>query len=89
MHRGATAACCAHAPVSCVLRKRVRPWFAQVDVWSVGVIFYQLLYKKRPFGDDMTQKQIITEGIILSAHEVKFPDRPVVSQEARVRPLRL
>ena len=26
----------------------------KVDVWSCGIIFFEMLYGKRPFGDDMS-----------------------------------
>eukprot|EP00350_Pseudokeronopsis_sp_OXSARD2_P011001 CAMPEP_0170553866 /NCGR_PEP_ID=MMETSP0211-20121228/11704_1 /TAXON_ID=311385 /ORGANISM="Pseudokeronopsis sp., Strain OXSARD2" /LENGTH=436 /DNA_ID=CAMNT_0010862487 /DNA_START=666 /DNA_END=1976 /DNA_ORIENTATION=- len=32
---------------------------SKVDVWSVGVIFFELLYGKRPFGHDKSQQAIL------------------------------
>ncbi|PWZ33772.1 NPL4-like protein [Zea mays] len=32
---------------------------SKVDVWSAGVIFYQMLYGRRPFGHDQTQERIL------------------------------
>lgn len=55
----------------------------QVDVWSVGVIFYQMLYGKRPFGEGLSQEQIMRERVVLSAREVDFPAKPTVSAEAK------
>lgn len=56
---------------------------SKVDVWSVGVIFYQCLYGKKPFGNNLTQAAILEENTILKATEVEFPPKPVVSNEAK------
>ena len=31
----------------------------KVDIWSIGVIFYELLYGRRPFGHGRTQNDIM------------------------------
>ncbi|XP_030629110.1 serine/threonine-protein kinase tousled-like 2 [Chanos chanos] len=55
----------------------------KVDVWSVGVIFYQSLYGRKPFGHNQSQQDILQENTILKATEVQFPAKPVVSSEAK------
>ena len=55
----------------------------KVDVWSIGVIFYQMLFGKRPFGEGRSQERILQEGIIRHASQVDFPDTPKVSEEAK------
>lgn len=57
----------------------------QVDVWSTGVILYQMLYGRRPFGHDQTQERILREDTIINARKVDFPSKPSVSNEAKVR----
>uniref|UniRef100_A0A8C2JCN1 non-specific serine/threonine protein kinase n=1 Tax=Cyprinus carpio TaxID=7962 RepID=A0A8C2JCN1_CYPCA len=55
----------------------------KVDVWSVGVIFFQCLYGKKPFGHNQSQQDILQENTILKATEVQFPSKPVASNEAK------
>lgn len=48
----------------------------KVDIWSTGVIFFEMLFGKRPFGHGRTQSDILDENIISKAKNVDFPPSP-------------
>jgi len=55
----------------------------KVDVWSAGVIWFQLLFGERPFGEGMAQEQMYHEKTIHRGATVEFPDKMKVSAEAK------
>ena len=56
---------------------------AKVDVWSIGVILYQLIYGKKPFGNDLSQQDVLRHDIIKNAYNVHFPAKPAISSECK------
>ncbi|KAM3278119.1 hypothetical protein ACQJBY_045778 [Aegilops geniculata] len=72
-----------YLPPECFDLSRTPFISSKVDVWSAGVMFYQMLYGRRPFGHDQTQERILREDTIINARKVEFPPKPTVSNEAK------
>ncbi|GJD10397.1 Serine/threonine-protein kinase TOUSLED [Galdieria sulphuraria] len=54
----------------------------KVDIWSVGVILYQMLYGKKPFGHGLSQQQLVQQGLVHGCPLV-FPDHPNISEQGK------
>lgn len=57
---------------------------SKVDIWAAGIIFYQLLYGKRPFAEGESQKRIWQDKLIVSAARTfEFPAEPKISESTK------
>ncbi|VDP38153.1 unnamed protein product [Schistosoma mattheei] len=73
-----------YLPPECFETGREPPKISsKVDIWSVGVIFFQCLFGKKPFGHNMSQADILHENTILHARSIVFPSTTKVSDGAK------
>lgn len=73
-----------YLPPECFMEAGVGPRIsAKVDVWSLGVIYYEMLFGKRPFGHGQSQDKVLRDKVILLAKKVEFPAKPAISAEAK------
>jgi tousled-like kinase len=72
-----------YLPPECFITNEAVRISNKVDVWSIGVIFYQMLFGKRPFGDGLSQDRVLTDNTMLNAREVQFNEEISVSEEAK------
>ena len=57
---------------------------SKVDIWSLGVISYEMLFNKKPFGHEyFSQKYLVRDNIIKNAYMVEFPEKPEISEECK------
>ena len=54
----------------------------KVDVWSAGIIYYQMLYGKKPFGNNLSQEKFRMNNVARNA-VLEFPPKPAVSAETK------
>lgn len=54
-----------------------------VDTWSLGIIFYEMLYGKRPFGQQSTQQQFAQSAQTIFEKPPEFPSTAKISKSAQ------
>lgn len=74
-----------YLPPECFVSDQKAMISAKVDIWSIGVIYYEMLFGEKPFGNQMSQMRILNEGIMLKASVVNFPNtqKGIISNESK------
>ena len=63
-----------YMPPECFSKDENVRFSNKADVWAIGVLFYQLIVGKLPFGHRMDREEFLAEQPKVHAEEVKFPD---------------
>ncbi|KAG6777652.1 hypothetical protein POTOM_017478 [Populus tomentosa] len=72
-----------YLPLACFELTKTPLISLKVDVWSAGVLFYQMLFRRHPFRHDQIRERILREDTIIKACRVELPTKPTISNEAK------
>ena len=72
-----------YLPPECFEEKKNINISSKVDIWSCGVILYEMIYNKKPFGNDCSQNKLVKEKIMQNAKIVEFPNNPIISEDCK------
>jgi tousled-like kinase len=72
-----------YLPPECFQDKKEVYINSKIDIWSCGVILYEIFFKQKPFGQNMTQERLIKDRVMQNARIVEFPNKPSLSEDCK------
>ena len=56
---------------------------SKVDIWSCGVILYEMFFREKPFGQNYTQENLLKDRIMQNAKILEIPNKPSISEDCK------
>ena len=72
-----------YLPPECFEEKKNVDISSKVDIWSVGVILFEMFFRKKPFGQNYTQDKLLKDHVMQNAKVVDIPSKPNISEECK------
>ena len=72
-----------YLPPECFEEKKNINISSKVDIWSCGVILFEMFFRKKPFGQNYTQDKLLKERVMQNAKVVEIPNKPNISDECK------
>lgn len=71
-----------YLPPECFLNRKDIKINTKVDVWSIGIILYEMLFNTKPFTEDFNNYRLYKEKII-NTKKIEIPKEPYISKECK------
>ena len=72
-----------YLPPECFEEKKNVNISSKVDIWSIGVILFEMFFRKKPFGQNYTQDKLLKERVMQNAKVLEIPNKPNISEECK------
>ena len=72
-----------YLPPECFEEKKNVNISSKVDIWSIGVILFEMFFRKKPFGQNYTHDKLLKERVMQNAKIVEIPNKPNISDECK------
>ena len=72
-----------YLPPECFEEKKNVNISSKVDIWSIGVILFEMFFRKKPFGQNYTQDKLLKDRVMQNAKIVEIPNKPNISDECK------
>ena len=72
-----------YLPPECFEDKKNVNISSKVDIWSIGVILFEMFFRKKPFGQNYSQDKLLKERVMQNAKVVEIPNKPNISDECK------
>ena len=72
-----------YLPPECLMKSKDLKISTKVDIWSVGVILYEMLFRRKPFLKEKNDTELFKNNNLLESKYLDIPNEPEISEDCK------